>query len=69
MVIEIGAGGCAAAATLSVKAFVAICGVLAESFTCAVKLKLPAAPGVPAITPALESDNPPGNCPDAMLQT
>ncbi len=60
----------AAAATVKLNAFVAVCAVgEVESVTMAVKLKEPAVVGVPEIAP-LEADNvrPAGNAPALMLQ-
>ena len=47
---------------------VAAWGVASESFAWVVKLELPAAVGVPLITPALESTSPRGSVPEATLQ-
>ena len=46
------------------KAFVAICGEPAASRTCTVKLKVPAAVGVPLRTPAEFNDSPVGKMPE-----
>src|ERR1041384_7945751 len=55
------------AATVIVKVF---CAVLdAESVTCSVALKVPAAVGVPAIAPVLEfKETPGGSAPEAICQ-
>ena len=42
--------------------------VLDESLTCTVKLLVPAAVGVPVITPAAEIANPSGSAPELILQ-
>ena len=53
-----------AAATVILKPLVAVCGDPAESVTCAVKLEVPIAVGVPEMTPvALVSDSPAGSEP------
>ncbi len=60
----------AAAATVRVSAFVAVCAVgVVESVTFAVKLNEPDAVGVPEIVP-LDADSvrPAGNAPALMLQ-
>jgi hypothetical protein len=52
------------AATTILRFAVDVCFVgLLESVTCTVKLNVPAAPGVPEITPALLSDSPAGSEP------
>jgi hypothetical protein len=43
---------------------VAVCGGRLESATCAVKLEVPPAVGVPEITPDVLSESPAGNDPD-----
>lgn len=54
--------------TVRVSAFCAVAGVDAESFTWIVKLELPAALGVPEITPLLPARlRPPGSEPEATL--
>lgn len=58
-------GGCAAAVTAMLSAFVAV--MLFASFTCTVKEAVPAAVGVPEMAPALESVNPAGNAPVVIL--
>ena len=55
-------------AITSISACVAVKGGDAESATWAVKLKVPAAVGVPLMTPVAESDNPGGRVPDATDQ-
>jgi hypothetical protein len=46
---------------------VVVCGGVAESVTVTVKLKVPAAVGVPEITPPGLKVNPVGRAPDVML--
>ena len=48
------------------RSFVVVCDVGGEplSVTRTVKVAAPAPDGVPLITPALDSDNPPGSVPD-----
>ena len=53
------------ATMVTAKAFVTV--ALALSATCAVKLNVPVAVGVPLRTPALLSDRPVGTVPDATL--
>jgi hypothetical protein len=56
-----------AAATVMLKALVAVCGEPAESVTCKVKLETPIAVGVPEMTPVpLFSDIPAGSEPFDM---
>jgi hypothetical protein len=55
------------AATVRVSGFVAVCGELAESFTCKLNEKLPELVGVPVIAPEVDSVSPAGSCPEARL--
>ena len=60
-------GGCAAAATAMLKAFVPV--LFAASVTCTVNDAVPAAVGVPEITPVDATRlNPAGNVPALTLQ-
>jgi hypothetical protein len=60
-------GGCAAAATVILKAFVPV--LFAASFTCTVNDPVPAAVGVPEIMPVEATRlNPAGNVPTLTLQ-
>ena len=56
------------AAMVMLKALVAVCTGLLESVTWTVKLKVPAAVGVPEMTPLLLSVNPVGSVPLAIDQ-
>jgi hypothetical protein len=62
--------GIAAAATVIVNDFVAVCAVgVVESVTFAVNVNEPDVVGVPEIVPVVAvSVKPPGNAPDVMLQ-
>jgi hypothetical protein len=61
--------GATAAATLKLNAIVAVAGVPAASFTCAVNEKFPACVGVPLIAPDAEFNvRPLGSDPAEMLQ-
>ena len=54
--------------TVRLRVEVAAWGEASESFAWIVKLELPAAVGVPLMTPVLASANPLGSVPEAMLQ-
>jgi hypothetical protein len=63
-----GGGSAGAALTLILKVAVCVSGGALESITVTAKLVLPAAVGVPLISPALESHNPAGRLlPDASV--
>jgi hypothetical protein len=67
LVVMVNGGGAAAIAIES--CLLADCGVAAESFACAVKVKVPEALGVPLMAPEeLLSVSPPGRAPAVTLQ-
>ena len=57
-----------AAATASVKAEVAACGELSESFTVRLKEAVPLAVGVPLMVPEVPSVKPAGKLPEMRVQ-